>query len=48
MGYVEYEGKQKGEHLRMHAPLGLDSVVAEAEDEDVEQQHCEVKHECGL
>lgn len=45
IGYVEDEGKEKGEYLRMHAPFGLDSVVAEAKDEDVEQQRCEIDEE---
>lgn len=48
MLYVEDEGKEKGEHLRVHAPFGLDAVVAEPEDEDVQQQHCEVQEECDL
>lgn len=46
--YVEDEGKEKGEHLRVHAPFGLDAIVAEPEDEDVEQQHCEVQQKCYL
>ena len=48
MGYVEYEGKEEGEDLGMHAPFGLDAVVAQPEDEDVEQQHCEVQQEGEL
>ena len=46
--YVEDEGKEKGEYLRVQAPFGLDAIVAEPEDEDVEQQHCEVQQKCYL